>query len=201
MRVSHLLDAIEASEDDVRCDTFSDEDLRGVSLGRVEFEDCTFERCAFAESRAARISFERCVFTECDLSNARLATSFWRDCRLKASRAVGCDLHHSYLVRVVFEDCICSYANLAESKLEQVSLQGCDLREASLSQLRLKRLRLEACDLTRAEFFQTRLRGVDLSSCSIQALRISDSLSELRGATVGIDQAPDLLGLLGVRLA
>ena len=64
-----------------------------------------------------------------------------------------------------------------------------------------KRLRLEGCDLTRAELFGTKLAGVDLSSCEIAALRVSDTFRELRGAKVGIDQAPDLIGLLGVKLS
>ena len=69
-----------------------------------------------------------------------------------------------------------------------------------MSQLRLKRLRLESCDLTRAELFGTRLRGVDLSTCEIQAMRVSDTFVELRDAKIGLDQAPDLVSLLGVKL-
>ncbi len=199
--VSHLLEVIDASDGEVQDLTFADEDLSGVPIGRVEFEGCAFERCSFAELQAERLSFDRCAFVECDFTNARIAVSFWRDCRLRDSRLVGCDLHGSFLVRTRFDSCVCAYVNFAESKLEQVTFQGCDLHEASLSQLRIKRLALDACDLTRAELFQTRLRGVDLSSCIVSALRLSDSLLELRGAKVGVDQAPELLGLLGVKLA
>ena len=90
---------------------------------------------------------------------------------------------------------------LAESKLERVSFAGCNLREASLSRLRLRsRLELEDCDLSRAELFQTRLAGVDLTSCNIAGVRVSDTFRELRDAYVGVDQLPDLAGLLGVKL-
>ena len=82
-----------------------------------------------------------------------------------------------------------------------MNLQACDLHEASLAQLRLKRLTLEACDLTRAEVFGTRLRGVDLSTCQIAGIRLSNTFTELRGAKISLDQAPDLVGLLGVTLA
>ena len=71
--MSELLDAIAASDDGtVRGQTFEAEDLVGCDLGRVEFEDCRFEGCLFADVRAQRISFERCDLVECDLSNARL---------------------------------------------------------------------------------------------------------------------------------
>lgn len=196
-----LLDAIDASDADVRASSFYGQDLSLLTLGHVEFEDCVFEECAFAGLQAERISFDRCRFDSCDFSNARMAVSYWRDCAVRESRLVGCDLHHSYLTRSLFERCACSYINLSESKLEQVRFQDCDLHEASLAQLRLKRLTFESCDLTRAELFGTRLRGVDLSSCGIQALRVSDTFFELRGAKIGVDQAVDLVGLLGVKIA
>lgn len=195
-----LLDAIEAHDGDVRELSFLEEDLSLLSVGHVEFEDCTFEGCSFSELQVARASFERCTFTSCDFSNARMSTSFWRDCVLRESRLVGCDLHHGYFVRDTFHDCVCSYANLAESKLEQVSFHGCDLHEASLSQLRLKRLVLDGCDLTRAELFRSRLQGVDLSGCAIAGMRVSDTFAELHGAKIGIEQAPELMGLLGVKI-
>ena len=66
--------------------------------------------------------------------------------------------------------------------------------------MRTKRLRLEDCDLTRAEAFRTRLSGVDLSSCIITTLRVSDTFAELRGAKLGIDQAPEIMALLGIKL-
>jgi uncharacterized protein YjbI with pentapeptide repeats len=81
-----------------------------------------------------------------------------------------------------------------------VRFSGCDLHGASLAQLKLKRVTLEGCDFTRAEVYGTRLRGIDLSTCNVQALRVSDTFFELRGARIGIDQAPDLVGLLGVKL-
>ena len=119
-----------------------------------------------------------------------------RDCRL-----TGADLHKSVLTRVRLSGCNLSYLGLAESKLERVELAGCDLHEAALSQLRIRGgLVLDGCDLTRAELFQTRLAGVDLTSCEIGGMRVSDTFRELRDAVVGIEQLPELAGLLGVRV-
>ena len=195
-----LWEIIDDGADEVCERSFFGEDLSCANLGHVEFEDCSFDGCSFAELKAARITFDRCTFESCDFSNARMATSYWRDCQFGGSRLVGCDLHHSYFVRDSLRDCACAYLNLTESKLEQVRFSGCDLHEASLAQLKLKRVTLEGCDLTRAELFGTRLRGIDLSTCEIQALRVSDTFAELRGAHIGIDQAPDLVGLLGIKL-
>ncbi|MBP3892838.1 MAG: pentapeptide repeat-containing protein [Atopobiaceae bacterium] len=195
-----LLTLISQVDGDVRGQTFVCEDLSSVELGHVEFEDCVFESCAFSGMVAERISFDRCTFDSCDFSNARMPKSYWRDCTVRASRLVGCDLHQSYFVRDSFSECACSYANFTEGKLEQVSFVGCDLRETSLAQLKLKRFRMEACDLTRAELFGSRLRGVDLSTCNIQGIRVSNTFFELRDARIGLDQAPDLVSLLGVKL-
>lgn len=199
--MSELLEAVALTDGDVREHAFFGEDLYAQRLGHVEFEDCTFESCSFADLHAERVCFDRCTFVSCDFSNARMVTSYWRDCRISESRLVGCDLHQSCFVRVAVRGSVCSYANLNESKLEQTTFDGCDLHEASLAQLRLKRLALEACNLTRAELFGTRLRGVDLSSCQITGIRLSNTFTELRGARIGLDQAPDLVGFLGVTLA
>ena len=199
--MSELLKAIAESDGDVRGREFVGEDLSGESLGHVEFEDCTFNGCILASAHLERPSFERCTLTGCDLGNIAGNTGFWRDSRAFECRLVGADLHKSVLVRTRFTGCNLSYVGLAESKLERVSFTNCDPREASLSQLRLRsRLLLEGCDLTRAELFQTRLAGVDLTSCNIAGIRMSDTFRELRDATVGIDQLPDLAGLLGVKL-
>lgn len=198
--MSRLLDAIDACDAEVHDLTFDEEDVSCLALGHVEFEDCTFVGCSFAETHADRISFERCTFEGCDFSNAQLPVSFWRDDIIRDSRLVGCNLMRGHWVRSSLEGCACSFVNFAESKVEQLSLRHCDLREASLSQMRVKRLRLEGCDLTRAEVFRTRLSGVDLSTCTIEGMRVSDTFAELRGAKLGIDQAPEVMGLLGIKL-
>ena len=198
--MARILDVIDACDGDVRGFAFCGEDLSSLALGRVEFEDCAFEECTFAQLQAARMSFERCTLADCDLTGAQLPTSFWRDCTLRGCRLVGCNLTKGYLVRTRWEGCLASFSCLNESKLEGVSFVECDLHESSLSSMRARRLRFEGCDLTRAELFRTRLAGVDLSSSTLAGMRVSDTFAELRGAKVGIDQAPELLGLLGVKV-
>ena len=113
---------------------------------------------------------------------------------------MGVDLHQSILTRVTLRDCNLAYANLAESKLEQVTFTRCDMHEATLAQLKLKKLQVEGCNLMRAEFFGTRLRGVDLSGSELAGIRVSNTFAELSGAKIGLDQAVDLVSLLGVKL-
>ena len=52
----------------------------------------------------------------------------------------------------------------------------------------------------RAELFGTRLRGVDLSSCELAGIRISNTFTEISGAKIALEQAVDLVSLLGVKL-
>ena len=49
--MTDLWDAIDETDGDVREQSFFGEDLSAVSLGHVEFEDCTFESCSFADLR------------------------------------------------------------------------------------------------------------------------------------------------------
>jgi hypothetical protein len=41
---------------------------------------------------------------------------------------------------------------------------------------------------------------VDLSGSEIAGIRVSNTFSELAGAKIGLEQAVDLVGLLGVKL-
>ena len=54
------------------------------------------------------------------------------------------------------------------------------------------------CDLTGANFVHTMLKDVDLTTCDIDALTLSESCAELRGAVVDLWQAAGLARRLGL---
>lgn len=196
-----LLAAIEESDGVVVGRDFADADISGRLLGHVEFEDVTFERCSLAQTDIHRASFSDVTLTDCDLTGAHVSQSYWNGCTLRDCRAVGADLTKSYLRATRLHGCNLGFVNLSESKLEGVGLVECDLHEASLARVKLRRTTFGQCDLTRAELFLTRLSGMDLSGNVLAGLRLSDTFAELRGARISADQAVDLVGLLGVKVA
>ncbi len=195
-----LPDAIASSDGEISDLEFSGDALEGFQ-DHVEFERRSFHHVSFAGTEWARASFEQCCFSSCDFSNAHMPKSFWRDCQLTDCRLVGADMHESYMERVRFKDTLLSYANLSGSKLSRIRFASCALDEASLDHLKLRKLALEGCDLTRAELFGTLLKGIDLSTSKIEGIRVSDRYEELKGTKISLDQAPLILGLLGIQIA
>jgi uncharacterized protein YjbI with pentapeptide repeats len=86
-------------------------------------------------------------------------------------------------------------ADLRLFEFHDVWLDHCVLRE-----LHARKASFDECDLTRADLFRTPLRGVDLSSCNIAGISVSDTREELRGLVIGVEQAQDVVGMLGVRM-
>ena len=98
-------------------------------------------------------------------------------------------------------DCQLRYADVSEATVRGLRLRACNLAESSWHATGLKSVALVDCDLTRAEFVRTPLAGIDLTTCRIGGLTVSDDYRELRGCVIAPDQAVDLIGLLGVRIA
>jgi uncharacterized protein YjbI with pentapeptide repeats len=96
-------------------------------------------------------------------------------------------------------------ADLRLFEFHDVWLDHCVLRElharkASFYECTLTNCDLSGADLREAYFARTTLRGVDLSSCNIAGISVSDTREELRGLVIGVEQAQDLVGMLGDRM-
>ncbi len=172
----------------------------GIDLSYYEFHGVELDHCSLVRVNLAKASFYDCTLTQCDFSNAVLSEAFFSRTRLVGCKLEGAQLNGAILRSSRFVDCMCRYLNLGEAKLEGAVLERCDLREAFLSEVRLRRkTKLQDCDFTRADFFRASLRGVDISSCTLTGIGVSTDRSELRGAVVSVEQAPELAALLGVR--
>ena len=55
-------------------------------------------------------------------------------------------------------------------------------------------------DFTAANFFKTSLSGIDLSNCEIASILVSENLSELKGASINITQAADIVKYIGIKI-
>ena len=119
----------------------------------------------------------------------------------RSCSAPGLSFLKSRLTSVSATDCQLRYSDMSEATVRGLRLRTCNLAESSWHATRLKSVDLADCDLTRAEFVRTPLAGIDLTGCRIGGLTVSDDYRELRGCTIAPDQAVDLIGLLGVRIA
>ena len=98
----------------------------------------------------------------------------------------------------LLSDCALRYASFSDSKLERCEWSGCDLSESMLFGIKPKQWSIARCKLNGAQLRECSLAGINLSDSEIE--NISASGEALRGVTVSILQAPEVLSLFGVHI-
>lgn len=194
-----LVEAREADEC-IREGTFSGEslknlDFRNLECSQVVFDRCRFENCAFSGSAFYDVIFQNCSFSDC-----RFSQTYWQDSQICDSKADGADFRKSRWKRCEVRQSFLRYTNFSESVWNGIILQECQMKDAALSAMRIVKAELHRVDFTNSDFFRTLLKGVDLSDCVITGICVSESLQELKGATIDVTQASVLAGLLGVHV-
>ena len=77
-------------------------------------------------------------------------------------------------------------------------ISGSKMENTFMSEAKLKKFSLSDVEFTNVDFFKTPLSGVDLSDCSISGLMVSDSFSELKGASMNVEQAAEVARMMGI---
>lgn len=111
-----LADAVAADLD------WANEQLRGLSLRRVELRLCRLTGSELAEASLDDVTFADCRLDLVGLRRAKLERVVFRDCRMEE-----CDLYEATLIDVLFERCELRRATLTKARLKRVELRGCDL--------------------------------------------------------------------------
>lgn len=174
----------------------SDADATDATFEQVLFHDCLFEDVDFSNSTLADVRFEGCRFISCRMERCWLNRVDFCSCS-----APGLSFLKSRLTSVFVDDSQMRYANLSEANVRGLRVRATNLAESSWHTVALRSAGFADCDLTGAEFIRTPLSGINLASCRIGGLVVSQDYRELRGCVIAPEQAVDLIGLLGVRIA
>ena len=179
--------------------------VQGQTVDRGDYTGTRFQNVIFRNCRFTGTSFTRCeffgvIFEDCDLSGSDFAESYWDRSRWRAVKGTGLRLCDSYLTETVLEDCRLPFSDLSRSKWKGGALCRCSLREGFWNECKLIRFTLSGCDLTRTEVMHTPLGGLDLSDSTIDDIRCSDALSELRGAVIDPLQAVEIARRMGIKV-
>lgn len=177
---------------------FETDVLENISGRMLDFVGCIFRRVQFSQIDMQRVHFANCRFEQCDLSGLP-----FKDGTLYRSEFIGCRgtgwlLDRMKIKDVLLKDCQLNYLTVSSCQLERVEFVDCDLTHSMFFESTQKSFSLSGCRLTDTEIQGTPLKDVDLSTCELQGLTLPSDL--LRGATVGLDQAPQILGLLGIKV-
>ena len=176
-------------------ETLQNLDFCNLEWSQVSFEKCRFESCIFSGA-----SFYSVLFQSCSFSNCRVSNTYWQDSQLCSSKADGIDFRKSRWKHCIICQTLLRYTNFSESVWNGISLRDCNICDAALSAMRIMKAELHQVNFTGSDFFRTQLKGVDLSDCVIEGISVSESLQELKGATIDVTQASVLAGLLGVHV-
>lgn len=126
---------------------------------------------------------------------------YLKNCLIEDCKITGCKLPNSSLKEVRCKQSAFQYCNFNESKFDKVILDQSKMTACEISSCKISSFLLDTADLSGSNFFKTFLKGVDLTNTDIGAIEISRDLSELRGATINIRQAAQLIRHFGIQVA
>ncbi|MBS5064074.1 MAG: pentapeptide repeat-containing protein [Hungatella hathewayi] len=170
-----------------------EEDLEGLCVSKVLFENCSFQDCSFVKAE-----FTDVIFQSCDFSNSNFSDGYFNRCRFLSSKGLGARFCGSMIQNVVIKDCNLNYVNFDSSKLEKIRIEETQMTGGNISQCKCKAITWTNVTLESASFFKTPLRGMDFTTCNLTGLSLSDELTELKGAVVDLYQAAELAKRLGL---
>lgn len=172
--------------------------LEGADISELEVLKCRLINCVFQQCDLAGSMFEDVVFVNCDLSNAIIESAGFRRCEFVNCKFTGASFAGSIFENVYLNECAISLASLFHMCWKSVSVTASDLIKSDMGEMELSQVSFAGCCLTGANFFKTRLLGIDLTTCQIDGIVISDSMTEVCGAKMGIYQAVSFARKLGI---
>ena len=170
-------------------------DFYRMDIRRSVLSACSFHKCCFEKA-----SFSDVEFHGCDFSNCNMQGSYFERCRFLHCKGIGVELAGAMLKHTVFDECNLQYANLNTAKLSNVQFKAVDFTDASMAEAKLLKFYAEDSKFIRNDLSKTMLSGVDFSTDVLIAPILSSPPVEIRGITIDMLQAPDLVGLLGVKV-
>lgn len=202
---------IAASLDELPLSVLCDPD-RGT-LEAVEFCGLHAAETSFVELEVSSSCFSNCQFLSCDFTGALFVDIAFEGCNFSNSI-----FDSAAFTRCTFNDCKFAGASFTEALWEQVAAEGCTFAYNSFNRCLWKSVRAHTCDFSSADmtemelhgtalkddrfvgtsFFRTKLVGLDFTSCQLEGIAISDAMTEVYGAKLGLHQAAALARRLGV---
>lgn len=169
-----------------------------VDLSGLFFNGCVLDHCKFIGCNLSRASFVNTILNTCDFSNSDLTEAYFSNCKINQSKFMGAALINSVIKNVIIDDSNFRYAVLDQTKFNDLDISQSDFTYTEINECRLKYTTLDTVDFSHASFFKTRLGDLNFTRCTIDGIRVSNDLSELRGMQVSISQAADLSRLMGI---
>jgi fluoroquinolone resistance protein len=168
--------------------SFIDVDMTELRSHGCAFTDCHFRQVRFNASRHVDSAFVNCTFTQCGFFDSR-----FENCKMIGSTFTRCTFS-----TLTADGGDWSFVGLAGEDIRSASFTRLRMREADLTGVRAGGATLRDLDLAGATF-----HGADLSRADLRGSDLTDldpAAVELRGATIGWQQAVQLASALGLEV-
>lgn len=96
-----------------------------------------------------------------------------------------------------FSNCQFLSCDFTGALLVDIAFEGCDFSSADMTEMELHGISLADDRFVGTSFFRTKLVGLDFTSCQLEGIAISDAMTEVYGAKLGLYQAAALARRLG----
>lgn len=180
--------------------SMNDVDAKSEDFYKIEISSSIFEKCVFSGASFERASFKDVVFKSCDLSNAIFSEAYFERCTFISCKCIGMDLSGAIIKNVGLENCNLQYSNFNESSITSSCFEHVEFIEASMTNAKQKGLEIHESRVIKCNFYGTKLWGIDFTGNEFYAPIVSDPPRELKGITVDMFQAAELIGIIGIKV-
>jgi fluoroquinolone resistance protein len=183
---------------------FKGETLKNSLADRVEFNACTFNRCAFTETIFQSCKFRDCVFQGCDLSLVKLKDCVFAGNRFENSQIMGVDwtatswARGAWLKPVDFYGCLLNHSTFVERNMKKIAISKCVCREVDFSDANLSQANCTFSDFASSRFSNTNLTEADFTGASNYSISASHNI--LKKTKFSLPEAMSLLYSLDIVL-
>lgn len=180
--------------------SISNENLDTESFYRLEVEQTIVSNCIFTSCDFRRTSFYDVQFKNCDLSNSKFNDAYFNRCQFINCKCVGANMTDVIMKNITFETTNLTFSTFDGGKLSDVYIDQTDLTDVSMAEMTLQRFQSNKSRFIKNNFFKTKLKGIDFTDSELVAPTLSSPPIELKGATINMYQASDLIRLWGVKV-
>ena len=100
--------------------------------------------------------------------------------------------------QVIFNDCLCHFANFSFMRNKETLFNKCDLSQAVFQDTTLTKTKYKECRMIQTTFLHASLKNIDLSTCLIEA--IEASVQDVSGAIIDEMQSSAFIHLLNIKI-
>lgn len=164
-----------------------------LEVSSSRFSNCQFLSCDFTGALFIDIAFEGCDFSNSIFDSAAFTRCTFNDCKF-----AGVSFTEALWEQVAAKGCTFAYGAFNRCLWKSVRAHTCDFSSADMTEMELHGLSLADDRFVGTSFFRTKLVGLDFTSCQLEGIAISDAMTEVYGAKLGLYQAAALARRLGV---